>query len=70
MLLNLCLCSCRKTLLVIRILLVIWTPALQQWDQGTCGRFSYLWTSVKVSEIGCILFDFDFNALLANHHIK
>lgn len=45
-----CFCFCRKTLLGTRILLVIWTPVLQLWDQGMYGRFSYLWTTARVSD--------------------
>lgn len=52
MLLNVVLCPCRKTLLVTRILSVIWTLVLQLWDQGTYGRFSSLWTTAKVSVAG------------------
>lgn len=44
------LCFCRKTSLDTRILLVIWTPALQQWDQGMYGRFSYLWITARVRD--------------------
>lgn len=56
MLLNVYLSSCRKTLSVTRILLVIWTPVLRLWDQGMYGKFSYLWTTARVSaerEMGC-----------------